>query len=70
MQIYVISIPLNMQGQLISIQLKLPVLDFWSVLPAVPGPPSPRNIRSGSFEFDNLVHIFYSLAQTSAEHEM
>ena len=67
MQIYVISIPLNMQGQLISIQLKLPVLDFWSVPPAAPGLPSPRNIRSGSFEFDNLVHIFYSLA--TAEHE-
>ena len=70
MQIYVISIPLNSQGQLISIQLKLPALDFWSVPPAAPGLPSPRNIRSGSFEFDNLVHIFYSLAQTSAEHEM
>ena len=68
MQIYVISIPLIMQGQLISIPLKLPVLDFWSVLPAVPGPPSPRNIRSGSYEFDNFVNAFHFLAQTTAEH--
>ena len=42
MQIYIISIPLNMQEQLTSIHLKLPVLDFWLVPPAVPGLPSPR----------------------------
>ena len=59
-----------MQEQLTSIQLKLPVLDFWSVLPAAPGPPSPRNIRNSSHEFDTLMHIFHILAQTSAEHEM
>ena len=36
---------------MILIQLKLPVLDFWSVLPAAPGPPSPRNIRNSSHEY-------------------
>ena len=69
MQIYIISIPLNMQEQLTSIHLKLPVLDFWSVLPAVPGPPSPRNIKNSSHDFDTLVHYFLFLAQTAAEHE-